>query len=69
MDDRLKFAAGALIYVALFALVWDGRLDPSVFVTLASAGLSALGIHAAVTTPYPPAGNPPVNPTKPGPSA
>ena len=48
----LKFVGAAAIYAALYALVWSGKLDPKDFLNLAEIGLAALGIHAAVTTPF-----------------
>lgn len=46
-NNLLKFLAAGAILAALFALVLIGKVDSSVFVTLAVAALTGLGVHGA----------------------
>ena len=50
--QRLKFVGAAAIYAALYALVWKGLIQPGDFLNLCYVGLTALGVHASVTTPF-----------------
>lgn len=53
MTPWMKFIGAALLLASVYGLVLLGKLEPMYFLGLAASALSALGIHAAVTTPYP----------------
>jgi hypothetical protein len=49
MNASLKLIAAAGLYGLWAALVFTGHADPAALVTGVVAGLSGLGVHAAVT--------------------
>ena len=43
----IKYAAGAVLIGSVFFLVFTGKVTSEQYMTLVTAGLTALGIHSA----------------------
>lgn len=47
VNNLIKFVAAGVILAAIFALTYLGQIDAGVFLTLAVAALTGLGVHGA----------------------